>query len=33
MLVIIKHHNHPFQNNEYATLLATGAIHHIILLK
>ena len=33
MVLVIPHHNHSFQNNEHANLLATGPFHHIILLR
>lgn len=31
-IITIKHNNLPFESNEWALLLATGVIHHIILL-
>jgi hypothetical protein len=32
-LLIIKHFNIPFHNNQNAILLFTGIHHHVILLK
>lgn len=32
-MIVIRHNGYPFRSNENAVLLATGAIHHIVLLK
>jgi hypothetical protein len=32
-IIVIRHYGHPFANNATATLLATGVMHHIVLLK
>jgi hypothetical protein len=32
-IVVIRHFGIPFQNNATAVLLATGATHHIVLIK
>jgi hypothetical protein len=32
-IVVIRHFGVPFQNNATAVLLATGATHHIVLIK
>lgn len=33
MIIVIKHNNMPFINSPHAVLVATGALHHIVLLK
>lgn len=32
-IIMIRHYGYPFQNNEHAVLLASGTLHHIVLLK
>lgn len=32
-IVAIRHYGHPFISNEHAVLVATGILHHIVLLK
>jgi len=32
-IMLIRHYGFPFQSNENAVLLASGCIHHLILLK
>lgn len=32
-IILIRHYGIPFKNNANAVLLATGAVHHILLLK
>jgi hypothetical protein len=31
-IILIEHHGYPFRSNAHAVLLATGMIHHIVLL-
>ena len=33
MIIQIRHHGLPFVNNANAVLLATGILHHYVLLK
>lgn len=32
-IIVIRHNGYPFHNNENAVLVATGSVHHIVLLK
>lgn len=32
-IIVIQHNGYPFHNNETAVLVATGSVHHIVLLK
>lgn len=32
-IIVIAHFGHPFRSNENAVLLATGSVHHIVLLR
>jgi hypothetical protein len=33
MIILIKHYGLPFVGNKHAVLLATGVIHHIVLVR
>ena len=32
-VILIRHYGYPFQNSDCAVLLASGTLHHIVLLK
>ena len=32
-IIVIQHNGYPFHNNGMAVLIATGSVHHIVLLK